>query len=109
LIHAIRKYLKEQLVERLDEFQVLEFFVHVASEITKKQFSSWNTIILEIFFLIFCSIKPNVLSLPASKRGGAAVEGLLAHENFGKVEPQNRHSRFSGTFSVQLGVQSLLQ
>ncbi|KAJ3358296.1 Topoisomerase 1-associated factor 1 [Allomyces javanicus] len=95
--------MQERLLFKLQKLDVLSFFVSVASSIADRQFDPWNTTMVEIFFLIFCTCDVKALFQTANETANEAIADILAKESRSRIIPQKRHSRFAGTFVVKLG------
>ncbi|KAH8827121.1 hypothetical protein DL96DRAFT_1605604 [Flagelloscypha sp. PMI_526] len=71
-----------------------------------KLFNNWNTLILEIFYLLFRGVRPDALAADQAKQSTAKLHSLLAAEQRTRAEvarkATSRHSRFGTTISVSL-------
>ncbi|KNE59244.1 hypothetical protein, variant [Allomyces macrogynus ATCC 38327] len=95
--------MQERLLFKLQKLDVLSFFVSVASSIADRQFDPWNTTMVEIFFLIFCTCDVKALFQTSNEAANEVIADILAKESRSRIVPQKRHSRFAGTFVVKLG------
>ncbi|EJD01845.1 timeless-domain-containing protein [Fomitiporia mediterranea MF3/22] len=102
--HAELSALQSRLVKTYAEAHVLELLVTIASNAKDPFFNQWNTLVLEIFYLLFRSVFPSALAVDQTKRAQKTLSELLAAENKLKLEnsrkASSRHSRFGTTISV---------
>ncbi|KAH9851033.1 timeless-domain-containing protein [Lenzites betulinus] len=98
--------LQSKLVKRLSQSYFIDFLLTIASNAGDAMFNQWNTVILEIFYLLFRGIKPTSLVSDQTKQSTKALQSLLAVEDQRKREllrkATSRHSRFGTTISVML-------
>ncbi|KAI0827274.1 timeless protein-domain-containing protein [Trametes gibbosa] len=98
--------LQSKLIKRLSESHFVDLLLTIASNAGDAMFNQWNTVILEIFYLLFRGIKPNSLVSDQTKQSTKALQSLLAVEDQRKREllrkATSRHSRFGTTISVML-------
>ncbi|TFY75534.1 hypothetical protein EWM64_g8480, partial [Hericium alpestre] len=116
--------LQSQFIRILSEANYLELLLTIASNATTEaMFNGWNTLVLEIFYLLFRGVKPSSLVLDQAKvklvsyskgiqskvtmqQTTRTLHDLLSIEgqrrrNFARYAP-SRHSRFGTTISVKL-------
>ncbi|KAI8989035.1 timeless-domain-containing protein [Trametes punicea] len=98
--------LQSKLVKRLSESHFVDLLLTIASNAGDPMFNQWNTVVLEIFYLLFRGIKPPSLAGDQTKQSTKALQSLLAVEDQRKREiarkTTSRHSRFGTTISVML-------
>ncbi|KAI9217399.1 timeless protein-domain-containing protein [Blastocladiella britannica] len=94
--------MQTRLLTQLHDLDVLEFFIAAASNVAERQYSNWNTILAELFFLILSSVDPRQLADPKPNSTKSVLERFHEQESLQKVVPRKRHSRFYGTFAVQV-------
>ncbi|KAI9060063.1 timeless-domain-containing protein [Trametes sanguinea] len=107
--------LQSKLVKRLSESHFTDLLLTIASNASDAMFNQWNTVVLEIFYLLYRGIKPSSLANDQAKvdililalnRSTKALQSLLAVEDQRKREfarkATSRHSRFGTTISVML-------
>ncbi|PCH36853.1 timeless-domain-containing protein [Wolfiporia cocos MD-104 SS10] len=95
--------LQTRLVKTLSESNVLDLLLTIASSVTEDpMFNGWNTLLLEIFYLLFRGTTPVALAMDQSQnlQRLLAVEGQRRRDFARKAN--SRHSRFGTTISVQL-------
>ncbi|KAJ7582904.1 timeless protein-domain-containing protein [Mycena floridula] len=98
--------LQSKLVAALSETHILQLLLTIAANAAKDpHFVRWNTLVLEIFYLLFRGVKPSSLAIDQSKQPSQQLSSLLAAEN--KIKRENarkptRHSRFGTTIAVKL-------
>ncbi|TFY76976.1 hypothetical protein EWM64_g7037 [Hericium alpestre] len=99
--------LQSQFIRVLSEANYLELLLTIASNATTEaMFNGWNTLVLEIFYLLFRGVKPLSLVLDQAKQTTRNLHDLLSIEgkrrrDFARHAP-SRHSRFGTTISVKL-------
>ncbi|KAI0251523.1 timeless protein-domain-containing protein [Lactifluus subvellereus] len=99
--------LQSRLIRTLSESHFFDLLLTIASSAASDaMFNSWNTLVLEIFYLLFRGIKPASLILEQSAQTNQNLRQLLTIEdqrrkNFARNAP-SRHSRFGTTISVRL-------
>ncbi|OSD01035.1 timeless-domain-containing protein [Trametes coccinea BRFM310] len=98
--------LQSKLVKRLSESHLTDLLLTIASNASDSMFNQWNTVVLEIFYLLYRGIKPSSLASDQAKQSTKALQSLLAVEDQRKREfarkATSRHSRFGTTISVML-------
>ncbi|KAI0772965.1 timeless-domain-containing protein [Trametes elegans] len=98
--------LQSRLVKGLSESHFLDLLLTIASNAGDTMFNQWNTVILEIFCLLFRGVQPSSLASDQAKQSTKALQNLLAKEDQRKRElarkATSRHSRFGTTISVML-------
>ncbi|CDO77442.1 hypothetical protein BN946_scf184857.g49 [Trametes cinnabarina] len=98
--------LQSKLVKRLSESHFTDLLLTIASNAGDPMFNQWNTVVLEIFYLLYRGIKPSSLANDQAKQSTKALQSLLAIENQRRREiarkATSRHSRFGTTISVML-------
>ncbi|ORZ40611.1 timeless protein-domain-containing protein [Catenaria anguillulae PL171] len=95
--------MQETLVFKLHSLDALEFFVAASSNVGDREYASWNMILVEIFFLLFCTSNPRSLCRPVSESQADLLDSLLEKENTSRIAPRPRHSRFAANFTVVQG------
>ncbi|KAI0634374.1 timeless-domain-containing protein [Trametes polyzona] len=98
--------LQSKLIKGLSESHFIDLLLTIASNAGDAMFNQWNTVILEIFYLLFRGVKPVSLASDQAKQSTKALQSLLAVEDQRKREllrkATSRHSRFGTTISVML-------
>ncbi|KAI0366585.1 timeless-domain-containing protein [Pilatotrama ljubarskyi] len=98
--------LQSRLVKGLSESHFIDLLLTIASNASDPMFNQWNTVVLEIFYLLFRGVKPASLASDQAKQSTKALQSLLAIEDQRKREiarkTTSRHSRFGTTISVML-------
>ncbi|KAF9556074.1 timeless-domain-containing protein [Agrocybe pediades] len=99
--------LQSKLIRALSETNMLDLLLTIASNADDDPlFNSWNTLSLEILYLLFRGVKPTVLAANQTKQPAENLQKLLALENQGRRElarkATSRHSRFGTTITVKL-------
>ncbi|OJT12212.1 Topoisomerase 1-associated factor 1 [Trametes pubescens] len=98
--------LQSKLVKCLSESHFIDLLLTIASNAGEAMFNQWNTVILEIFYLLFRGVKPSSVASDQTKQSTKALQSLLAVEDQRKREllrkATSRHSRFGTTISVTL-------
>ncbi|KAI0357683.1 timeless-domain-containing protein [Trametes cingulata] len=96
--------LQSRLVKGLSESHFTDLLLTIASNASDPMFNQWNTVILEIFYLLFRGVKPSSLASDQAKQSTKALQSLLAMEDQRRREiarkSTSRHSRFGTTISV---------
>ncbi|KII91841.1 hypothetical protein PLICRDRAFT_38697 [Plicaturopsis crispa FD-325 SS-3] len=105
--HAEYAGLQGRLVRVLEETHILELLLTIAAnEGGDKMFEGWNTVVLEIFYLLFRGVSPAGLTIDQAKQPTANLQRLLAAEEQSRRDiarkAASRHSRFGTTVSVRL-------
>ncbi|TFY59930.1 hypothetical protein EVG20_g7607, partial [Dentipellis fragilis] len=99
--------LQSQYIKTLQETNFLDLLLTIASNAaTDSMFNGWNTLVLEIFYLLFRGVKPSTLVIDQAKQTTRTLHQLLTIEDgrrrdFARYAP-SRHSRFGTTISVKL-------
>ncbi|KAF8265674.1 timeless protein-domain-containing protein [Lactarius quietus] len=99
--------LQSRLVRALDEAHFLELLLAAAAGAKEDaMFNAWNTLVLEIFYLLFRGIRPSSLVSEQAEQTKQNLRQLLTLEDrrrrdFARNAP-SRHSRFGTTISVRL-------
>ncbi|KAI0061071.1 timeless-domain-containing protein [Artomyces pyxidatus] len=99
--------LQSKLIRTLSDTHFLDLILTIASNAaTDTMFNGWNTLTLEIFYLLFRGITPNSLVLEQTMHKKKELRDLLSIEgqrrrDFARNAP-SRHSRFGTTISVKL-------
>ncbi|EAU83799.2 topoisomerase 1-associated factor 1 [Coprinopsis cinerea okayama7 len=99
--------LQSKLIRILEETHILRLLLTIAANHDEDPlFNSWNTLVLEIFYLLFRGIKPVDLAADQAKRSAVNLKQLLAVEERNRREvarkASSRHSRFGTTITVSL-------
>ncbi|KAH8112797.1 timeless-domain-containing protein [Phellopilus nigrolimitatus] len=98
--------LQSKLVKTFSEAHVLDLLITIASSASDPFFNQWNTLVLEILYLVFRGVLPSSLAIDQKKRTQMTLSKLLETENKVKLEnarrASSRHSRFGTTISVSL-------
>jgi replication fork protection complex subunit Tof1/Swi1 len=98
--------------------QIFDLLVAIAHNADSSEFSPWNMVVLDIFHLIFRSIKPQQLMVVPGKNDEDGLKDLLTQEgkqrsgggylragSFGLSAPRTgqatRHSRFGTTLVMK--------
>ncbi|KAI9179097.1 Topoisomerase 1-associated factor 1 [Blastocladiella emersonii ATCC 22665] len=95
--------MQERLLVKYHDLDVFAFLITAASNIADREFATWNTILVEIFFLVFASCSPKALTTPHKEHSADLVDELLAREAAKAVKPRRRHSRLAGSYTVRQG------
>ncbi|KAG9310160.1 timeless protein-domain-containing protein [Chiua virens] len=98
--------LQTKLVKALSETHTLDLFLTIAANNGQDPlFNASNTLVLEIFYLLFRGIRPTVLSIDQTKQPAQNLHRLLAAEDKKKRDiarnASSRHSRFGTTITVR--------
>ncbi|ESK95053.1 topoisomerase 1-associated factor 1 [Moniliophthora roreri MCA 2997] len=99
--------LQSKLICALSETKSLELLLTIAANVDKDPlFDNWNTLVLDILYLLFRSVKPISLAVDQKKKATDTLHQLLAKENSLRRQQARhaptRHSRFGTTITVQL-------
>ncbi|KAK0205546.1 timeless protein-domain-containing protein [Desarmillaria ectypa] len=99
--------LQTKLVRVMSETHTFELLFTIASNTDNDPlFNTWNTLVLEIFYLLLRGTKPTSLTLDPAKQPQENLRRLLATEDRRKKEiarkASSRHSRFGTTIAVSL-------
>ncbi|KAJ3842021.1 timeless protein-domain-containing protein [Lentinula raphanica] len=105
--HAQFSAMQSQLIRMLSESHILQLVLTIAANSDNDPlFDNWNTIALEIIYLLFRGVQPSSLALNQSQRPADDLQRLLAQEERLKRQASRaaptRHSRFGTTISVKL-------
>ncbi|TFK52842.1 timeless-domain-containing protein [Heliocybe sulcata] len=99
-------FLQSNLVKRLSDAHLTDLLMTIASNAPDPLYNGWNTLALEIFYLLFRGTTPASLSMDQAKQPTAALHRLLeAEQRIRRDVVRNttsRHSRFGTTISVKL-------
>ncbi|GJJ14718.1 hypothetical protein Clacol_008985 [Clathrus columnatus] len=98
--------LQSKLIITLSKAHILDALITLAvNEEHDPLFTTWNTVLLETFYLLFRAVQPASLHGTVSKINGNNLTELLATEEKRKRLVQrnaaSRHSRFGTTISVK--------
>ncbi|KZT26081.1 timeless-domain-containing protein [Neolentinus lepideus HHB14362 ss-1] len=98
--------LQSKLVKRLSEAHLTDLVMTIASNALDPLYNGWNTLALEILYLLFRGIVPASLSMDQTKQPTATLHRLLEVEQRIRRDvarnTSSRHSRFGTTISVKL-------
>ncbi|KAF5339101.1 hypothetical protein D9611_011155 [Ephemerocybe angulata] len=99
--------LQSKLIRVLEETHILKLLLTIAANTDNDPlFNNWNTLVLEIFYLLFRGAKPESISQDQAKEPTANLQRLLALEDRTRRDvarkASSRHSRFGTTISVRL-------
>ncbi|KAI6107784.1 timeless protein-domain-containing protein [Pisolithus croceorrhizus] len=99
--------LQTKLIKAYSETNMLDLLLTVASNNDNDPlFNSFNTLVLEIFYLLFRGLKPSTLVIDQTKQPKQDLRRLLAAEDRRKRDAaryaSSRHSQFGTTLTVQL-------
>ncbi|KIJ16511.1 hypothetical protein PAXINDRAFT_98952 [Paxillus involutus ATCC 200175] len=99
--------LQTKLVKALSETHTLDLLLTIAANSDQDPlFNASNTLVLEIFYLLFRGIKPSALAVDQTKQPAQNLHRLLAAEDKKKRDiarnATSRHSRFGTTIAVRL-------
>ncbi|KAI0073615.1 timeless-domain-containing protein [Panus rudis PR-1116 ss-1] len=97
--------MQSRFIKILSETSTLDLLLTMASNApTDPMFNSWNTLLLEIFYLLCRGVKPSSLAEDQSKQPAKDLQRLLALEGERRrVVSRNassRHSRFGTTIAI---------
>ncbi|KAI0293651.1 timeless protein-domain-containing protein [Multifurca ochricompacta] len=99
--------LQSKLIRTLSESHFFDLLLTIASSAASDvMFNNWNTLVLEILYLLFRGVKPTSLVLEQTAQTKQNLRQLLTVEDkrrkdFARNAP-SRHSRFGTTISVRL-------
>ncbi|KIY53837.1 timeless-domain-containing protein, partial [Fistulina hepatica ATCC 64428] len=104
--------LQNRLVRELHDTHVFQLLLTIAANADNDPlFAQWNTLVLEIFFLLFRGVKPSTLAADQAKQPAKNLKRLMDTE---KLIRQNvarrqatRHSRFGTTIAVKLNKKNI--
>ncbi|KAG6889904.1 hypothetical protein C0992_003697 [Termitomyces sp. T32_za158] len=99
--------LQSKLIRTLSETHMLQLLLTIAANTSNDPlFNSWNTLVLEILYLLFRGANPTALSKDQTKQPTETLQRLLATEERTRRElarkANSRHSRFGTTIAVKL-------
>ncbi|KAI5994503.1 timeless protein-domain-containing protein [Pisolithus albus] len=99
--------LQTKLIKAYSETNMLDLLLTIASNSDNDPlFNSFNTLVLEIFYLLFRGLKPSTLAINQTKQPTQDLRRLLAAEDRRKRDAaryaSSRHSQFGTTLTVQL-------
>ncbi|KAF8909752.1 timeless protein-domain-containing protein [Gymnopilus junonius] len=99
--------LQSKLIRALSDTNVLDLLLMIATNADHDPlFNNWNTLVLEILYLLFRGVKPGTLAADQEKQPAANLQRLLTLEVRTRRElarkATSRHSRFGTTISVKL-------
>ncbi|KIK62957.1 hypothetical protein GYMLUDRAFT_41245 [Collybiopsis luxurians FD-317 M1] len=99
--------LQSKLIRLLWDSHIMQLILTVAANTDKDSlFDSWNTVALEIIYLLFRGVKPRDVAADQDKRPTDDLHRLLAEEQRSKRQilrqASTRHSRFGTTIAVKL-------
>ncbi|KAG5641373.1 hypothetical protein DXG03_005379 [Asterophora parasitica] len=99
--------LQTKLIRALSETHMLQLLLTIAANADNDPLlNSWNTLVLEILYLLFRGIKPTTLTIDQAKQPTETLHRLLAAEDRNRRElarkANSRHSRFGTTIAVKL-------
>jgi replication fork protection complex subunit Tof1/Swi1 len=86
----------------------MEFLLSLAASSGELEFRPWNTLLLEIFHLIFYTRSPDSLKTTVSAQQKATLQGMLDKEKSIKLVGAARHSRFGSNYAIKTTVYSIL-
>ncbi|CAL1710038.1 unnamed protein product [Somion occarium] len=97
--------MQTRLIKTLSETNTLDLLLTIASNSPgDAMFNSWNTLVLEIFYLLFRGVKPSSLVMDQIKQPAKDLQRLLAVEDSRKRNisrnASSRHSRFGTTIAI---------
>jgi replication fork protection complex subunit Tof1/Swi1 len=92
----------------LKEEKIMEFLLSLAASSGELEFRPWNTLLLEIFHLIFYTRSPNSLKTTVSAQQKTTLQDMLNKEKSFRLVGAARHSRFGGTFAIKTTVSFIL-
>ena len=93
------------MLNKLKEEKILEFLLSLAASAGELEFRPWNSLLLEIFYLIFYARSPISLKTTVINAQKSSLQELLNKEKRHVVAP--RHSRFGGNFAIKTMVSIL--
>lgn len=99
--------MQNKLVLVMHEVHALRLLLTVAANADgDKLFDSWNTLVLEIVYLLLRGVKPAELAMDQEKQPGANLQRLLKVEETRRRDiarnATSRHSRFGTTIAITL-------
>nr|KAJ3423166.1 Topoisomerase 1-associated factor 1 [Polyrhizophydium stewartii] len=105
-----RSVLQERLVSKMQADGIVDLVMSICGSLSDEEFDGWNSLVAEIIFLIFH--RRSVRDIVKKERLGSQLQDLIKKEENAKraslqSRPSSRHSRFGGTFSIELPVRHL--
>ncbi|KAL2918765.1 Topoisomerase 1-associated factor 1 [Polyrhizophydium stewartii] len=102
-----RSVLQERLVSKMQADGIVDLVMSICGSLSDEEFDGWNSLVAEIIFLIFH--RRSVRDIVKKERLGSQLQDLIKKEENAKraslqSRPSSRHSRFGGTFSIELPV-----
>ncbi|KAF9001196.1 timeless protein-domain-containing protein [Cyathus striatus] len=99
--------LQSRFIKIMSESRTIQLLLTIAANADNDPlFSTWNTLVLEILYLLFRGAKPTLLATNQVKQPTETLHRLLAQEERFKRDlarkSSTRHSRFGTTISVKL-------
>ncbi|KAI4520868.1 timeless-domain-containing protein [Schizophyllum commune Loenen D] len=99
--------LQSKLIRALSETHAMELLLTIAvNDNNDPLFNQWNTLILEIFYLLYRGVKPSSLAMDQTKQTSKNLHRLLETEQKIRQDvsrkASSRHSRFGTTITVKL-------
>ncbi|KAK4058290.1 Topoisomerase 1-associated factor 1 [Microbotryomycetes sp. JL221] len=99
--------LQSEYIRQLADEQIFDLLIAMAQNANSTEFSAWNVVTLDIFHLIFRSVKPAELMVPVEKIDENKLKDLLNVEGqqrrtAGRTN-NSRHSRFTTTLALKTG------
>ncbi|KAJ3507590.1 hypothetical protein NLJ89_g6215 [Agrocybe chaxingu] len=99
--------LQSKLIRALSETHTLDLLLTIASNADNDPlFNGWNTLVLEILYLLFRGVQPASLTVDQAKQPAENLQRLLALEDRNRQsiaqKANSRHSHFGTTISVKL-------
>ncbi|KAF8064919.1 timeless protein-domain-containing protein [Lyophyllum atratum] len=99
--------LQSKLIRALSETHMIQLLLTIAANTAKDPLlTSWNTLVLEILYLLFRGVKPTSLTIDQAKQPAETLHRLLAAEERTRRDlarkATSRHSRFGTTIAVKL-------
>ncbi|KAF9458264.1 timeless protein-domain-containing protein [Collybia nuda] len=99
--------LQTKLIRALSDTHMLQLLLTIAANAEKDQLmNGWNTLVLEILYLLFRGTKPTSLTIDQAKQPTETLHRLLAAEERSRRgiarKATSRHSRFGTTIAVKL-------
>ncbi|RDB17381.1 Topoisomerase 1-associated factor 1 [Hypsizygus marmoreus] len=99
--------LQTKLIRALSETHILQLLLTIATNAANDPLlNGWNTLVLEILYLLFRGVKPTSLTIDQAKQPTETLHRLLAAEERTRRglarKATSRHSRFGTTIAVKL-------
>ncbi|EIN14680.1 timeless-domain-containing protein [Punctularia strigosozonata HHB-11173 SS5] len=105
--------LQAKLIRALQEAHAFDLLLTISSNAKEPLFNQWNTIVLEIFYLLFRGVDPASLAMDQTKQPAKNLSRLLLIEDQRRRDyarnAASRHSRFGTTISVKLNPKKAAQ